>query len=305
MNFNQDYEGTYHCFSYLTETLDELKKDYIQYCNDEHIFNIIDEYFLSELKGNFELLKLILKRVNEENGKMNGYFDVVRGTCETSLLTLFVLNNKVLIKNRLTMFEYIQQITIREKAQFLLDGAIQELESQKIFFPYRKTNINTIKNSNIDIEIKKIKNDSANRIKLADNEIYNILAVQEIKDEIQNVKTKTYPKFYHYFSDYHCKKENKNKLVKSFGGLCDFLGKETFYTTVYNITSSITHGEMPQLKNCIDLIYTTTFEINILVCEIIKRLCLCFFDEYTQNIFEEKIKKILGVNYSKIENIII
>lgn len=304
MNFNENYEGTRECFSYLTKMFDELKKDYIQHCNDKHNFELIDEYFLSELKGNFESLKLILKKVVEENGKMNGYFEVARGAFETSFLTLFVLNNKDLILNRLTMFEYIQQFTIKNRAEFLLDGAIQELKSQKNFYPYREVENSILEyNDFIDREIEKIKNSSATRVKQAENEINKIIADPEIKAEIDSKPKISYPKFYNYFSNYYCEKDKKDKSVKSFKDLCKLLKKETFYDTTYNITSAIAHGEMPQLKHDPSLVYSTTHENNILVCEIIKRLCLCFFDEHTQDIFEEKIETILGANYSKVENI--
>lgn len=91
--------------------------------------------------------------------------------------------------------------------------------------------------------------------------------------------------------------------IKSIKKLCEFLGKEKYYETLYEITSSIVHGEIPEFRNDLSLLDNTTFTNNILTCEIIKKLSLYFLNKQTQNEVEDELKIILGKNYRQIQEI--
>lgn len=191
-------------------------------------------------------------------------------------------------------------INIYENVKKYFKGIEQQEKNIKLYEKKFKEEVVLIKNINKKYPVfysyfgeKKLKiNDDENksrietieRIEVKNKKIYSI----DIKNGLEK-KNIIYDK-------------NTKILLEtnSIKKLCKLIGKEKYYETVYEITSSIIHGEISEFRNDIDLLKNTTFTNNILTCEIIKKLSSYYLDENSRNEMEKNLKNILGKNYIRI-----
>lgn len=323
-------------YSKLLEIFEKLKRNITK---NSKIYKILEEYFLINLEENFRVLQLLL-----ENNKNHGYYEIIRGNFEISILILFILDTKEEIEKKIAIFEYLRLLKVKGKLEdTFFKSIIELLNIKKNRYPYNlkkiKDNFDEIKEFIFqDIEImESIKICLKRRSEIVEN-LERYENSEEFQEDIIKMKVikKKYPAFYYYFAPKELTISKKKYLIKeiivekksvksikieknlidteieyndkqliipkvtNMKQLCEFLGKLDYYETIYEVTSSIIHGEIPEFRNDSNLLQNTTFTNNILVCEIIKKISLYFTD--TNSIYEidGELKKVLGKNYLKI-----
>lgn len=257
------------------KTIDEYKKNINLleiFIENPKIKKINLDFFLIELNKRF---KKLIKEIKDD--EKIGYYELIRSTYEFSLIILFILKDKKNIVNKILCYDYVLNYEIIRQVENALNNNTLTQEMIE-YFSGDISQVNTIKK-----EYKK----RVNYIKkqLEDKKYKKV--VIEFKKSCNKTK---FPKFYYCYC---------NEEIQSIGGLAKYLNKSQSYETLYSVTSAISHGENLFLREDFDLIITTTFEFNFIVCEIVRKLGLYYCNIIESHNLEEQIKYKLGKNYPK------
>lgn len=230
------------------------------------------DFFLIELNRRF---KKLIKELTED--EKIGYYELVRSTYEFGLIILFILKDKKNVINKILCYDYVLNYEIIRQIRDALNNNILTQEMNE-YFSGDKAQVDVIKK-----EYKKRVNYIKKQLK---DKKY-----KEVVIEFKKSCNKTrFPKFYYCYC---------NKEIQSIAGLAKYLNKSQSYETLYSVTSAISHGENLFLREDFNLIITTTFEFNFIVCEIVRKLGLYYCNIIESHNLEEQIKYKLGKNYPK------